>query len=298
MGLLHEYSQPGTVEYSPKPEPKPLDHPALNEAATATPADAAPASTDNRLRVEINGRLIFWMSTLVLPTMLCAGMLLSIPLVFSNAELLMSADPNAAAQDLIFQLLEDNPLMLLLNNTLVSLVGWSVGVGFVLYRLNRDWTQIGLHRLDPNRVNYALMVGAVAGLSISGGNLMAAQLTGTFPELRGEFNEVFNSASFLLVGVLLFIGIFILPAAEELFFRGVLYTWIRRDRRPAVAMLIVGVIYAILGQNLVGFVPYILLGMGLCWMYDRTGSVLGSYFAHSAFNFVSIAVYATVLMFS
>jgi len=74
------------------------------------------------------------------------------------------------------------------------------------------------------------------------------------------------------------------PVAEELFFRGVLYSVIRRKASRWLAMAVSGGVFAAIHTNLLGFVPIMLLGWLLAYLYERTGSLAGPTVVHMAHN--------------
>lgn len=74
------------------------------------------------------------------------------------------------------------------------------------------------------------------------------------------------------------------PLAEECFFRGVLYPALRQRTSRWVAMLISGGFFGAIHTNLIGFLPIMLLGCLLAYIYERTGSLAGSLLVHIAHN--------------
>lgn len=82
------------------------------------------------------------------------------------------------------------------------------------------------------------------------------------------------------------------PLAEEVFFRGVLYPALRRKTSRVVAMLVSGAVFAMIHTNLIGFLPIMLLGSLLAYLYERTGSLLAPLAVHVVHNtlLISLAV--------
>ena len=74
------------------------------------------------------------------------------------------------------------------------------------------------------------------------------------------------------------------PLAEECFFRGVLYPAMRQKTSRWVAMLVSGGLFGAIHTNLIGFLPITLLGCLLAYIYERTGSLTGSFLVHVAHN--------------
>jgi membrane protease YdiL (CAAX protease family) len=80
------------------------------------------------------------------------------------------------------------------------------------------------------------------------------------------------------------------PAAEELFFRGVLYASLRQKTSRFAAMLISSAAFAALHTNVVGFLPIMVLGAVLAYIYERTGSLIGSLAVHIMHNTLLISL--------
>jgi membrane protease YdiL (CAAX protease family) len=84
------------------------------------------------------------------------------------------------------------------------------------------------------------------------------------------------------------------PLAEELFFRGVVYPVVRRQVPPAAAMAVSGAAFAALHTNLVGFLPILLLGCLLAYLYERTGSLAAPLAVHILHNTLLMSLALTV----
>ena len=83
------------------------------------------------------------------------------------------------------------------------------------------------------------------------------------------------------------------PLAEELFFRGVVYTAIRQRASRLVAMLASGAAFSILHTNPVGFLPIMALGCLLAYLYERTGSLVSPLAVHIVHNTLLLSLALT-----
>ena len=88
------------------------------------------------------------------------------------------------------------------------------------------------------------------------------------------------------------------PVAEELFFRGVLYTAVRQRLSRVAAMLVSASLFALIHTNLIGFLPILLLGCLLAYLYERTGSLISPLAIHIVHNslLMSLALVSRRLM--
>jgi membrane protease YdiL (CAAX protease family) len=91
------------------------------------------------------------------------------------------------------------------------------------------------------------------------------------------------------------IGVFLLPLAEELVFRGVMFTWLKRRNGTTYATILTSFAYAFFNLNPLPFFSKMAIGIGAILVYERTHSVLGAYIAHAAFNTVTILIYMFAL---
>ena len=87
------------------------------------------------------------------------------------------------------------------------------------------------------------------------------------------------------------------PIAEELFFRGIVFNaWLREAGRTW-AYIGSSALFAAIHLSLASLLPIFLLGLGLAWVYQRTGTLLAPIVMHATVNAISVAV-ALALRFS
>ena len=88
----------------------------------------------------------------------------------------------------------------------------------------------------------------------------------------------------LVLGLTTVLACVVGPVAEECFFRGVVFSALRRRTSRAAAMLISGGAFALLHGNPLGFPSILLLGCLLAYLYERTGSLASSLSVHILHN--------------
>ena len=96
-----------------------------------------------------------------------------------------------------------------------------------------------------------------------------------------------------LVNALVVIGLVtvIAPLGEELFFRGFFYGALRNWRGPALAAILSGAVFGgvHLGSSPVGYlVPLAFFGIGLCLLYEWTGSLYPPIALHALNNSIAL----------
>ena len=87
-----------------------------------------------------------------------------------------------------------------------------------------------------------------------------------------------------------FFAIILAPVAEEFFFRGLLFPFVRQLGYPRLAWLGVSVFFALIHWDVPTFVPLFVLALTMTWLYTKTGSLLAPITAHALFNAVNFAI--------
>jgi membrane protease YdiL (CAAX protease family) len=83
------------------------------------------------------------------------------------------------------------------------------------------------------------------------------------------------------------------PVAEELFFRGLLFSTLRRRMSRWPATVLSGSAFALLHTNVLGFPSILLLGCLLANLYERTGSLASPLAVHILHNTLLLTVALT-----
>jgi len=87
--------------------------------------------------------------------------------------------------------------------------------------------------------------------------------------------------------VLLFLTILVSvlgPIIEEIFFRGFMYAAVKKHLGVLGAAFLSAAVFSALHTNIVGFFPIMALGLLLAFLYERTGSLVGSITVHIVHN--------------
>jgi membrane protease YdiL (CAAX protease family) len=136
---------------------------------------------------------------------------------------------------------------------------------------------IGLGAAIPAWIG-ATLLGALAAIVLKAFGLSEqAGPLDTFLE-RGDPTVIL--VAFLLVA----------PAAEEIFFRGVVYNAWERERGPWVAVIGSAALFAAIHGSLFALVPIFALGVALALLYRSTRSLAATIAMHAGFNAISVAL--------
>lgn len=158
--------------------------------------------------------------------------------------------------------------------TALEAVGLFLGVMvFGLWRRHLSWQAVGFKPVSTSWLLWAAVT-AVLFIPIIGLIALAIQVALGLP-LENPQLEFLAPADISWYGILAMVvfGGFIVPIAEEVFFRGVLYRWMRQSLRMWPAILISSAIFGALhGDIAVGGATFV-MGILLAWFYERSGSL-------------------------
>ncbi len=106
-------------------------------------------------------------------------------------------------------------------------------------------------------------------------------------ELLEKPNLLMLLANVLLIAV-------VAPIIEETLFRGLLFAGLRNYFGIWTAIVISAVIFSSLHFELIGFFPRFALGVGLGYLYVKSGSIYPSIGLHSLNNLIAVLIISTV----
>jgi membrane protease YdiL (CAAX protease family) len=110
------------------------------------------------------------------------------------------------------------------------------------------------------------------------------------PAQEQEAVQVLRSTESWTCGLLLGIAaILVVPVAEEILFRGILYPMIKQRGFPRLAWWGTSLLFGAIHFNLVTFLPLTVLALCLIWLYERTRNLLAPITAHALFNAMNFA---------
>ena len=145
----------------------------------------------------------------------------------------------------------------------------------------------GLRRVAPRRV-----VGVAVGIFLVFYAFLIAwsQLDpGAEDDLATDLGADESVLSLLAV---IFLTLLMAPVVEELFFRGFLFGAFRRVMLWPIAAVLAGILFGAvhLGTPAIFLVPLAVFGALLCWLYQRTGSLIPGMAVHAFNNAFALGV--------
>ncbi|WP_309380023.1 CPBP family intramembrane glutamic endopeptidase [Cerasicoccus frondis] len=89
---------------------------------------------------------------------------------------------------------------------------------------------------------------------------------------------------------LIALAVIVAPISEELLFRGFIYRYLKGRMPMVVAMVVSAGIFSLIHFNWLAAAPLFLLGMILCWAYEKNANILVPICLHAVFNANTIMI--------
>lgn len=161
---------------------------------------------------------------------------------------------------------------------------------FAVVLKKSTWQDLGL-RLPAlsDCWNYGVKGGGLLIILVA---LMSYGLKFFQPELQmQEIEQVMRSATSLPdIVALIIAGTVLAPVSEEIFYRGMIYPVFRRYLGPAWGAVLAGLLFGLAHFDLWRAVPLAIGGAALCYIYEKSRSVLVPMIAHALWNGAMFAV--------
>jgi membrane protease YdiL (CAAX protease family) len=166
---------------------------------------------------------------------------------------------------------------------------------FSIITTGADWSQLGVKSASLSHfLKYGVLGGAVLIMTVI---LLGLVLQQIHPDVQPQyFEQVLRSSHSLKVFLpLLAAGAVLAPFSEELYYRGMIYPVLRYHFGPVAGAVLAGLLFGLAHLDFWRTIPLAVGGAGLCYIYEKSGSILVSTVAHGVWNgFMAIAVYLSV----
>lgn len=169
--------------------------------------------------------------------------------------------------------------------TLQALIFIGVGWGMMRLRLRPSTVAGGTFRAS------AALMGAAAGVTafvLSAATALLLEWIGLPVQEQEWLLELLGDRGIVLR--LLPWIVFIVPISEEVFFRGYLFRLLAQRAGLATGYVVSSAMFSAVHLNPSGFVIYLVIGLILAWVYQRTGSLLAPVVGHVVHNGIVLAL--------
>ncbi len=153
-----------------------------------------------------------------------------------------------------------------------------------VYLPKGNWRDVGLtYKTSADFLKFGVGGGLALFVCVM---LMSIPLKYFQPELPPQYFEQVlrgtgNVPQFL---VIMAAGSVLGPFSEELFYRGMIYPVFRKHLGPVWGAIISGILFGAIHWDLWRAIPLAIGGIGLCWLYEKTRSILVTTVAHGVWN--------------
>jgi membrane protease YdiL (CAAX protease family) len=188
-----------------------------------------------------------------------------------------------------FPILKDDNFRMMLNSSILDVLTIAFIINFVLFQHRERLISLGISARNLLRNVFYGIVGYVAAVPALVVTLIVIaaviNVIKYVPE-KQPIVELFmkeQDAAFLMYSSLF--AALVGPFIEELFFRGFMYAALRKYAGVFGAMALTSAVFAALHTHIVGFLPIMLLGMVLAYLYEKTGTLVAPITVHMMHNF-------------
>ncbi|WP_024615273.1 CPBP family intramembrane glutamic endopeptidase [Clostridium sp. Ade.TY] len=113
---------------------------------------------------------------------------------------------------------------------------------------------------------------------------LLAPIFSSYKAVQNNLSHAQNS----IIGILI-ISIFV-PIFEEIFFRGVIFGFLKKNYNIVIAVIIQALVFSIMHFNIVQGIYTFILGVACALMYLYSKSLIGSIIVHIVFNFLGMTL--------
>lgn len=180
------------------------------------------------------------------------------------------------------------------RDLLVLIAGLELSLLIVVYlRIVRPgvitWQQMGL---TSHRLGQRALIGIAVGIGLF---LLAAAIGAAMSSLGVQQNQAerftsIREASPLEFGLVLLLGGVLTGFCEETFFRGYVFQAYSEQKGLHQAYLFSSLLFAVVHLDWRAFLPILVVGSGLAFVYRRSGSLIPSAMAHAVNNTISFSI--------
>ena len=108
--------------------------------------------------------------------------------------------------------------------------------------------------------------------------------------LQPVVEQLLQLKSWKQIVAFIFFAVVVAPLWEEIFFRGVLYPFLKKYMHFGWAMFLSSLAWAAIHWHLPVMLPFTFLGCVLCLLYEKTGKLGNVIVAHAIFNLFNVAL--------
>jgi len=208
--------------------------------------------------------------------------------------IILSPYKSDKTHNVILKTTERDRLGIIIINIIFVQCSMVILIGILLFRYRINWNSaFGKLKDGPWVISLSCLIGLGFIIPAFGLNFISQIIV---TALGGEVTTqeavkmVSNSGSSTELILQALSVVILAPIAEELFFRGVVYTAIKQAGYPGLAVGFSAIFFASIHGSLTLILPLTLLAIVLIWIYEKTGSIFAPILVHATFNAVNFTM--------
>lgn len=153
------------------------------------------------------------------------------------------------------------------------------------------WGAVGIYGVSSGWVVASIVIGLLF-VPVNIIILRGVQSLLSFPAVELTTETTVPVLEFVAV---FFFAAIVIPFAEEVFFRGMLYTWIKESGGRWLALVVSSAVFGVLHLYMPQVASITLLGAICALLYERSGSLIPAVIVHGTNNAIAIILAYTTL---
>jgi uncharacterized protein len=197
-----------------------------------------------------------------------------------------------AALARIFPAVKNDNLRMIMNSSVLDILAVVFILYFTVGQYGEKLASLGVSLKNFGRSVFYGAVGYLAVVPPLVGTLVAIafvlHVTKYVPDKQPVVELFLKERDTAFLAYTTVFAAFAGPVAEELFFRGFMYGALKKYVGIFWAMMVTAALFSALHTNMVGFLPIMVLGIALAYVYEKTGTLVSSITLHTIHNFTMV----------
>lgn len=188
----------------------------------------------------------------------------------------------------VFPLVRNNSFRMILNSSILDILAAVFIIDIAVRQCGERLASLGLSFKNFARNVFYGIAGYLAAVPVLLAVLIVTAVLVTLfkyvPQKQAVVQLFMKEDNVPFLAYASFFAAIAGPIIEELFFRGFFYNALKKYTGAFWAMAASGAAFSLLHAHPVGFVPIMIIGMMLAYLYERTGTLVASITAHMIHN--------------
>ena len=157
-------------------------------------------------------------------------------------------------------------------------------IGYIIY-IKKKENKIKYSKIDIK--NNILMFSIFIILILLSNNISIFLYNHITDTAFNSYSNLINNTNNILI---IIVSLIISPIAEEIFFRGIIFKFLRKNFNFILAAILSTIFFTISHGTLIHIVPTILFGILFCEIYEYTNNILYNIFYHILYNILIMSI--------